>query len=270
MSEFKWQLIFLAFVFFYQNNTEVQSAPIQRIVNGFQAIPKQFPYQVLLNRQTDTEWEPFCGGAIISKRIILTAAHCIEDNLNEIKIYFGAVERSNIKEPGQQHLLVQRNNIVVHPEWERRQKINDIALIKLPADLQFDEYIQPANLPDPNQSYENQTGVVSGWGDTSDQDPPSEQLLYFDTPILSNEDCKPIVHKYHPNIFFPSSWICIEPSKSCTCGGDSGGPLVIWSEVANSTLVGLTSFAMAGECTVNSPDVFTRVSSFLPWIKKYK
>ena len=74
---------------------------------------------------------------------------------------------NNIKETGQQHLMVKRKNFVVHPEWELSQLINDIALIKLPADLQFDDYIQPAQLPDPSQFYENESGVVSGWGQTS-------------------------------------------------------------------------------------------------------
>ena len=43
------------------------------IVGGVQAIPKQFPYQVRLNMDKESTW----GGALISNRWILTAAHCL-------------------------------------------------------------------------------------------------------------------------------------------------------------------------------------------------
>ncbi|CAK1548129.1 unnamed protein product [Leptosia nina] len=46
------------------------------------------------------------------------------------------------------------------------------------------------------------------------------------------------------------------------CTGDSGGPLVNKGEV-----VGITSWAIP--CSRGLPDVFTRVFSFLDWIKKH-
>jgi len=64
-------------------------------------------------------------------------------------------------------LIVDRKNIVVHPGWDSNQVINDVALIRLPAALHFNDYIQPAKLPDPKESYDNVNGVVSGWGFTS-------------------------------------------------------------------------------------------------------
>ncbi|XP_034482749.1 serine proteinase stubble-like [Drosophila innubila] len=268
MARIKFQLIFLALLF-YQRNVKAESRPVERIINGFHASPKQFPYQVLLNRLIDTEWEPLCGGVIISKRIILTAAHCIKDELNVIKIYFGAVDRSNIKEPGQQRLIVKRNNFVVHPEWEFSQLINDIALIKLPADLQFDEYIQPAKLPDPTELYNDVSGVVSGWGIASVQGFIPSQLQYYNVSVLSNEECKSIKLKYEPRTFFPSSWICIKPSERTPCSGDSGGPFVKRNEDGSSTLLGVASFGIDDDCSFNIPTVYTRVSSFLSWIEKY-
>lgn len=65
-------------------------------------------------------------------------------------------------EVGQQRLYVRRKNIVVHPEWNLELNINNIALINLPADVQFDEYTQPIQLPDPDKSYDNDIGVSSG------------------------------------------------------------------------------------------------------------
>ncbi|KAM8710567.1 hypothetical protein ACLKA7_017225 [Drosophila subpalustris] len=229
MVQFQWQLILLSFLF-YPQYFEAQSTPIQRIINGFHAEPKQFPYQVLLNSPTVWEWWPLCGGVIISNRVILTAAHCVDYDIDILNIYFGTVDRNNNKETGQQRLIVKGTNIVVHPEWDPNQNINDIALIKLPADLQFDDYIQPAQLPDPNQFYENESGVISGWGQASVPGLPTNTLMALNVTILSNEECKSIQHKYSPGGFFSSSWICVMSSDSSPCYGDSGGPLAIRSE----------------------------------------
>lgn len=50
-----------------------------RIVNGFDALDGQFPYQISLRRNNYHH----CGGSIISKRFILTAAHCVGENFGD-------------------------------------------------------------------------------------------------------------------------------------------------------------------------------------------
>ena len=48
---------------------------------------------------------------------------------------------------------------------------------------------------------------------------------------------------------------------TCNVQGDSGGPLV-----ANNKVIGIASFVKP--CAEGKPDVFTRVSAYLSWIKK--
>ena len=46
----------------------------QRIVGGINVDREKFPYYVLLSNSG----EPSCGGSIINKEWVLTAAHCVE------------------------------------------------------------------------------------------------------------------------------------------------------------------------------------------------
>ncbi|KAH8390666.1 hypothetical protein KR215_009571 [Drosophila sulfurigaster] len=262
-------LLFFLNSLLFQGSEQAQYSPTNRIINGENAAPKQFPYQVYFEEHINYDWEGNCGGVIISNRTVLTAAHCISDSMDAYKIYFGAVDITNIYETGQQRLIVKRKNIIVHPEYDPHELLNDIALIRLPAEILFDEYIQPAKLPDLDKLYDNEVGVISGWGvfDRDSQNTPNN-LQYLNVTIFPYEECKPIVHKYNYAKLFPTSYICLKPSQGCTCGGDSGGPLAIRNEDGSSTIVGITSFGMDDTCDPNMPDIFTRVSSFLQWIKE--
>jgi len=109
-----------------------------------------------------------------------------------VKLYFGAVYRTDDRELGQQRLVVKRENVWIHPQYDSNQDLNDIALIKLPADILFDEYIQPAKLPDPNQLYDNENAVVSGWGKTSGIS------LFYSTKLSNSLQC---FHRFDKRAF---------------------------------------------------------------------
>jgi len=234
-----------------------------RIVGGDEAHPGQFPYQAGLALHMGDK-QGWCGGSIISDEWILTAAHCTE-NADAVTVYIGA---HNIKENEESTLKIHvgKENIIVHEKWSMLTLQNDISLIRLPQKLEFNDRVQPVNLPTQSQAKETFDGsavIASGWGKDSDKSTSVSPVLRFvEVPVLAKWRC---------NVRFfgkiKDSHICISGSGGkSTCNGDSGGPLVLTEKDGSKTLLGATSFGIAFGCEIGWPGVFTRISSFLDWI----
>ncbi|BFF99396.1 brachyurin [Drosophila madeirensis] len=237
-----------------------------RIMNGTIARDKQFPYQVgLLCYFADSPNEPnLCGGTIISKRWILTAAHCLQDPSSELQKVIVYVGSLSVHESAA--YVVRKSATIVHKQFNRKIVANDIALIKLPRDLTFNARIQPARLANPKDSYVGRTAIISGWGLTTKQE-ASRVLQYIRAPILSNKECEKQWNKQlkgKSRKLVLDSFICIDSRAGLPCRGDSGGPLVL--DDGSKTLVGIVSHGYDDKCQVTLPDILTRVSSFLNWI----
>ncbi|XP_017860678.1 PREDICTED: chymotrypsin-like [Drosophila arizonae] len=261
----RWQLLLVA-VLFCLCNVESKPSQVERIINGENAKPKQFPYQVFYDIEVTKQWKQTCGGTIIGKKTILTAAHCLDGRSGEIqriKIYLGAVDKSNSTETGQQIVIVEAGSYVIHEDWDINKKSNDIALIKLPTDLEFNQYIQPAELPKPNSLHVDKNAIVSGWGRVKGF-VRTEHLQYTNVITLSNEECQSLLREKK----FYSHWLCIAPGETTTCSGDSGGPLAERNPDGSGTVIGIVSFGF-GRCDSKFPAVFTRVAYFLNWIAQH-
>ncbi|XP_068142887.1 brachyurin-like [Drosophila tropicalis] len=239
--------------------------PTGRITNGVIAERNQFPYQVglMLYVNGGAAW---CGGTLISNRWVVTAAHCTDSLTTGVDVYLGAWDRTDKKEDGQQVIFVETKNVIVHENWIAETITNDISLIKLPVPIQFNEHIQPANLPVKSNSYETyngQSAIASGWGKISDSASGATDLLrWAEVPIISNTGCTPWYFG-----MIGSTNICIKTTGgTSTCNGDSGGPLVL--NDGSNTLIGATSFGIALGCEVGWPGVFTRITSYLDWIEE--
>ncbi|KAG5281171.1 hypothetical protein AALO_G00068190 [Alosa alosa] len=49
-----------------------------RVVNGVDAIPNSWPWQISLQYQRNGQWGHTCGGSLIATNWVMTAAHCIK------------------------------------------------------------------------------------------------------------------------------------------------------------------------------------------------
>ncbi|XP_017071157.2 transmembrane protease serine 9-like [Drosophila eugracilis] len=227
-----------------------------RITNGKNAVADQFPYQVGLSFiGSQGSW--WCGGSIIDNSWVLTAAHCTS-GASSVTIYYGATVRTS---PQFTH-TVSSSNWIQHANYLSLTVRNDISLIKTPS-VAFSASVNKIALPaiaSRYSTYVGQTAVASGWGLTSDTaSAVAKDLQYTDLTVIENSVCQ----KAFSSLIVTSRVICVAtPKGTSTCQGDSGGPLAL-----DGTLIGITSFGSPDGCEVGEPAAFTRVTSYLDWIK---
>ncbi|KAH8380781.1 hypothetical protein KR200_010414, partial [Drosophila serrata] len=237
---------------------DIQGVPViqGRITNGKNAAENQFPYQVGLSF-TGSSGSWWCGGSIISNTYVLTAAHCTS-GASSVKMYYGSTTRTSAK---LSH-TVTSSSFQQHAKYNSKTLNNDISLIKTPS-VSFSASINKIPLPAIASSYSTyagQTAVASGWGLTSDSaSAVTSKLQYADMKVIANSVCQ----QSYGSAVVTSDVICVASvDKVSTCSGDSGGPLAL-----DGKLIGVTSFVSSKGCEKNYPAGFTRVTSYLDWIK---
>ncbi|XP_045531490.1 chymotrypsin-1-like [Pieris brassicae] len=214
-----------------------------RVVGGTDAPDKALPYQVSLQR-TDQNNFPFCGGAIIADRWILTAAHCLKN-----------VQAKDLS------VLAGTNN-KKHEKYTDRPNVHDIALLRTKEKIKFTERVKPIEIatedPKPGDKCK-----LSGWGfTTQNQRRSPDKLQWLDVKIISEKACKTDnIRRFEKSFPVTENHICtLNKNGEGTCQGDSGGSLA-----CNNKSTGIVSWNLP--CARGQPDAYTRTSKYATWIK---
>ncbi|XP_062552376.1 brachyurin-like [Armigeres subalbatus] len=237
-----------------------QLVPPIRMIDRQDATPGQFPYQAALILNF-TDGLALCGGTILTKNCILTAAHCVEDVLRGTAIVGAHDIRQD--EPTQQRIAFVTDGISMHSGFTRASLRNDIATVRLSRPMTFNGRVIPIRLPVATdiRTFGYWSGTVSGFGQTSKENfNTSTELMFVRKPILTNMEC----YRYWGNRIDMQN-ICLSAAGGPgACSGDSGGPLTVKS--AKILQVGIVSFGPPGLCSIGKPSVFMRVTHFRNWI----
>merc|ERR1712223_2002 len=240
-----------------------------RIVGGKEVNPKgKLPYQVFFQGSAGMRGCSICGGTIVNKRFVLTAAHCYNSMFTTMHVIVGEHNYCGGVNEGGKFIKVKK--MTLHPDYNSRTIDNDIAVLELAEDLTFTKKIKPACLPSSEtKDYSGIASTVSGWGGTigygpNDQQPQQpRQCTLKETIVKLLKGSDPMCSKY---LKTSSSKIklCAFAKDTDACQGDSGGPLTV-PENGKYTLVGVVSYGSG--CASSTPGVYVRIQGYLPWIK---
>ncbi|XP_018016266.1 brachyurin-like [Hyalella azteca] len=229
-----------------------------RIVGGTEAVPHSFPWQVALF--IDDIY--FCGGSLISDEWVLTAGHCLHE-AQSVVVVAGA---HNIREAEPSQVTMTSTNLKVHEDYGPVFLRNDIAILKLPSPITFNEFIAPVCLPTRSDAIlpAGTSVTASGWGRIQDDAVNVSDVLNQSTnDVITDDECE----VYYGANTINGGVVCTDTTGGHgTCYGDSGGPLNYRTGGVTVTR-GVTSFVSDGGCAGGLPDGFTRVLYQLDWIE---
>jgi secreted trypsin-like serine protease len=221
--------------------------PSADVVGGTQAAQGEFPFMVRLSMG--------CGGALFTRQIVLTAAHCVNGSGANTSITATAgvvdLQASN-------RISVRSTRVLQAPGYNGNGK--DWALIKLASPINDSRV---ATLPiATNTSFNNGTFTVAGWGAAREGGAQQRFLLKASVGFISDAQCKSAGSDYR--FLIDSDEICAGNFNNGgvdTCQGDSGGPMFRRDNAGNFIQIGITSWGI-GCARPRNPGVYSEVSTF--------
>jgi secreted trypsin-like serine protease len=221
--------------------------PTPQVVGGTRAAQGEFPWVVRLSMG--------CGGALYSRQVVLTAAHCVEGTgaNTSITATAGVVDLQSAKAT-----KVKSTFVFQAPGFSSDTMANDWALIKLAT---------PVNLPTlpitRNASLNSGTFTIMGWGATREGGGQQRFLRKATVPFVDDATCGSAYQKIGDTII-NSDMICaglLDTGGVDTCQGDSGGPMVHRDANNRWVEVGIVSWGQ-GCAEPGFPGVYSQVSTF--------
>ncbi|XP_026204466.1 elastase-1-like [Anabas testudineus] len=234
-----------------------------RVVGGDEvASHTSWPWQVSLQHNSEGSYHHFCGGTLIGKGWVITAAQCVY-SYSSFRVVLGDLVLHNT------HGTEQYRNVLrsyIHPEWNSNSisSGNDIALLRLSSEVALTSYVNLVSLPPFGVVLpHNSPCYITGYGRISTGGGMPTRMRQAILPIVDHETC---TSSGWWGSTVKTTMICAGGGAKSGCNGDFGGPLSC--KVNNGWYVhGIASFVSGMGCnTPQKPTVFTRVSAYITWI----
>ncbi|KAF5925778.1 hypothetical protein HPG69_002228 [Diceros bicornis minor] len=171
-----------------------------------------------------------CGGVLVRKDFVLTAAHCWGSSID---VTLGA---HNIQEQEKTQQAIPVSKAIRHQDYNSKNFSNDIMLLKLAREANQTTEVRPLSLPRGKaQVRPGQVCSVAGWGQVYQKGPYSDTLQEVELTIQKDQECESHLRNYYNSTI----QLCAgDPKeKKSSFKGDSGGPLL-----CKSVIQGIVSY----------------------------
>uniref|UniRef100_A0AB38ZEE8 Venom S1 protease 27 n=1 Tax=Ectomocoris sp. TaxID=3104572 RepID=A0AB38ZEE8_9HEMI len=231
-----------------------------RITRGDEAGENEFPWMVFLKIYSPINGGysvSLCGASIITKRHVLTAAHCVVEypgpvaaRPEHIRMVFA--EHNKHVTSGKE-IEMEGEKLFIHENYIKH-RTHDIAIIFTKDTIEFGPLIGPICLSPVQLPIINTRLQILGWGQTETGE-SSDFLRKSKATVIDRLLCS------------MAEWeICTHSKPSATCFGDSGGPQV-WVDPETNRYTQVSLASKAHKDCYSGPNTQTDVQYFFNWIE---
>nr|AQM58410.1 venom s1 protease 37 [Pristhesancus plagipennis] len=245
--------------------------PTRRIIGGKDAGEHEYPAMVGVIAPTGSYVENnlVCGGTLITRRHIVTAAHCVHTisgvplKPEQLRFVLGAhrLSKINYDDP---EVMRKAERFIAHPKYDKTITSYDLAIVVLEKPVVYSNIIGPACMPTARMYPVGKRLTAIGWGFMDFKATKPDALQKVRINVVSPTYCYSYQQFNREEGF---QYCTHQGDQTGQCVGDSGGP-ILWRDPDTNryTLLAAPSFSKPG--CVLQPAVVSDITYYIPWIQK--